>query len=136
MAAAPETTPEVAAGFSASQCRAVDRAIFEHRDMRRLLTAAHHAHSVGFMFEEPMLQQERWASRCALDDLLFENSWSTPPANALALRPNRGVRRMSAQPLPAQQALRAALSASTAGAMAAVEPSDSAHAPLSPETSQ
>ncbi len=37
-------------------------------------------------YEEPMLQQERWAQRCALDDLLFENSWgqalqvALPPA--------------------------------------------------------
>ena len=51
-----------AAGFSAPECQAVYRAIFERRDMRhfaggtvapevmrRLLTAAHHAPSVGFM---------------------------------------------------------------------------------------
>ena len=87
MSATPETTPEIAAGFSASQCRAVDRAIFEHRDMRRLLTAAHHAHSVGFMFEEPMLQQERWASRCALDDSLFENSGRKPLQTPLLCGP-------------------------------------------------
>lgn len=54
-----ETT---AAGFSAAECQAVYRAIFERRDMRhfaggavapevmrRLLIAAHHAPSVGFM---------------------------------------------------------------------------------------
>jgi 5,6-dimethylbenzimidazole synthase len=28
----------------------------------------------GF-YEEPMLQKERWAARCALDDLIFEDSW-------------------------------------------------------------
>lgn len=78
MAAAPETTPEVAAGFSASECRAVYRAIFERRDMRhfaggtvapevmrRLLTAAHHGPSVGFMqpwrfmrISDPALRQD------------------------------------------------------------------------------
>lgn len=26
-------------------------------------------------YEEPMLQQQRWARRCALDDLIFENRW-------------------------------------------------------------
>ena len=30
---------------------------------------------VHAFYEEPMLQQERWARRCALDDLLFENTW-------------------------------------------------------------
>ncbi|MDP2450286.1 MAG: 5,6-dimethylbenzimidazole synthase [Polaromonas sp.] len=36
----------------------------------------------GF-YEEPMLQQERWARRCALEDLVFENSWGQPMAPAL-----------------------------------------------------
>lgn len=31
----------------------------------------------GF-YEEPMLQQQRWASRCALDEVLFEDAWSQP----------------------------------------------------------
>lgn len=31
----------------------------------------------GF-YEEPMLQQQRWASRCALDDVLFEDAWGQP----------------------------------------------------------
>lgn len=37
---------------------------------------------VHAFYEEPMLQQERWAKRCALDDLLFENTWGQklPPA--------------------------------------------------------
>ena len=39
---------------------------------------------VHAFYEEPMLQKERWAKRCALDDLLFENRWGTalqtPPA--------------------------------------------------------
>ena len=30
---------------------------------------------VDDFYEEPMLQQQRWARRCALDDLIFENSW-------------------------------------------------------------
>ena len=30
---------------------------------------------VHAFYDEPMLQQERWAQRCALDDLLFENNW-------------------------------------------------------------
>lgn len=30
---------------------------------------------VHAFYEAPMLQQERWAKRCALDDLLFENRW-------------------------------------------------------------
>jgi 5,6-dimethylbenzimidazole synthase len=32
---------------------------------------------VHAFYEEPMLQQERWAKRCVLDDLLFENTWGT-----------------------------------------------------------
>ncbi len=30
---------------------------------------------VPAFYDEPMLQQERWAQRCALDDLLFEDGW-------------------------------------------------------------
>ena len=30
---------------------------------------------VHAFYEEPMLQQERWAKRCPLDDLLFEDAW-------------------------------------------------------------
>jgi 5,6-dimethylbenzimidazole synthase len=33
---------------------------------------------VHAFYEEPMLQQARWAKRCPLDDLLFENSWGQP----------------------------------------------------------
>ena len=39
---------------------------------------------VHAFYEEPMLQQERWATRCALDDLLFENTWGQPLAPAVA----------------------------------------------------
>lgn len=37
---------------------------------------------VSEFYEEPMLQQQRWARRCALDDLVFENSWGQPMASA------------------------------------------------------
>jgi len=30
---------------------------------------------VHAFYEEPMLQKERWAKRCPLDDLLFEDTW-------------------------------------------------------------
>jgi 5,6-dimethylbenzimidazole synthase len=40
---------------------------------------------VQAFYEEPMLQQERWATRCPLDDLLFENTWGQP------LSPTRSV---------------------------------------------
>jgi len=30
---------------------------------------------VHAFYEEPMLQQQRWTQRCALDDLLFEDRW-------------------------------------------------------------
>ena len=30
---------------------------------------------VPAFYDEPMLQQERWAQRCPLDDLLFEDHW-------------------------------------------------------------
>ena len=33
---------------------------------------------VHAFYEEPMLQKERWAKRCALDDLLFEDTWGQP----------------------------------------------------------
>jgi 5,6-dimethylbenzimidazole synthase len=35
---------------------------------------------VQAFYEEPMLQQERWARRCALDDLIYEDSWGQPVA--------------------------------------------------------
>lgn len=35
---------------------------------------------VHSFYEEPMLQQERWAKRCPLDDLLFEDTWGQPLA--------------------------------------------------------
>lgn len=33
---------------------------------------------VQAFYEEPMLQKERWAQRCPLDDLLFEDGWGQP----------------------------------------------------------
>lgn len=35
---------------------------------------------VHAFYEEPMLQQERWAKRAPLDSLLFENTWGHPLA--------------------------------------------------------
>lgn len=35
---------------------------------------------VQAFYEEPMLQQERWAKRCPLDDLIFEDAWGQPPS--------------------------------------------------------
>ena len=38
---------------------------------------------VPAFYDEPMLQQERWAKRCPLDELLFEDTWGqavAPPA--------------------------------------------------------
>ena len=33
---------------------------------------------VHHFYEEPMLQQQRWAQRCALDNVLFEDAWGQP----------------------------------------------------------
>ncbi|MEO8119369.1 MAG: 5,6-dimethylbenzimidazole synthase [Rhodoferax sp.] len=33
---------------------------------------------VHAFYEEPMLQRERWAKRCPLDDLIFEDAWGQP----------------------------------------------------------
>lgn len=33
---------------------------------------------VKAFYEEPMLQQQRWAKRCPLDDLIFEDAWGQP----------------------------------------------------------
>jgi 5,6-dimethylbenzimidazole synthase len=33
---------------------------------------------VQAFYDEPMLQQERWAKRCPLDDLIFEDAWGQP----------------------------------------------------------
>lgn len=33
---------------------------------------------VQHFYEEPMLQQQRWAQRCALDNVLFEDTWGQP----------------------------------------------------------
>ncbi|MHB8950901.1 MAG: 5,6-dimethylbenzimidazole synthase [Rhodoferax sp.] len=38
---------------------------------------------VHAFYEEPMLQKERWAKRCALDDLLFEDTWGQALGQAL-----------------------------------------------------
>jgi len=36
---------------------------------------------VQAFYEEPMLQQQRWAKRCPLDDLIFEDIWGQPACN-------------------------------------------------------
>ena len=33
---------------------------------------------VQAFYDEPMLQQEHWAKRCPLDDLIFEDAWGQP----------------------------------------------------------
>ena len=40
----------------------------------------------GF-YEEPMLQQARWAQRCCLDDLLFEDRWGQALSTATGVPP-------------------------------------------------
>lgn len=60
--------------------------MFEPSAVRTLLNMPVDAEPVALLclgpvdkfYEEPMLQQERWAKRCALDDLLYENSWGQP----------------------------------------------------------
>ena len=60
--------------------------MFEPTAVRTLLNMPLDAEPVALLclgpvdkfYEEPMLQQERWAKRCALDDLLYENSWGQP----------------------------------------------------------
>ncbi len=34
---------------------------------------------VSTFYDQPLLQQEGWAERQAIDDLVFENFWNTPP---------------------------------------------------------
>lgn len=51
---------------------------------------------VPAFYEEPMLQQERWAQRCALDDLLFEDSWG----HGLGQRLNKASNASSGNGLP------------------------------------
>jgi len=35
---------------------------------------------VSAFYEQPMLQQERWARRAALGDLVFDEQWGQPSA--------------------------------------------------------
>lgn len=57
--------------------------MFEPEAVRRLLYMPEGAEPIAVLclgpvhefYEEPMLQQERWARRSALSDLLFEDSW-------------------------------------------------------------
>jgi 5,6-dimethylbenzimidazole synthase len=84
---------EAAAAFSAAECQAVYRAIFERRDMRhfaggvvapetmrRLLTAAHHAPSVGFMQPWRFLRVADPALRSRLHALVEEERVQTARA--------------------------------------------------------
>ena len=41
---------------------------------------------VSDFYDEPMLQQERWARRCKLDDLIFEDSWGQAAVAPAALK--------------------------------------------------
>ncbi|MDD2725606.1 MAG: 5,6-dimethylbenzimidazole synthase [Methylovulum sp.] len=36
---------------------------------------------VATFYDQPLLEQEAWASRQNLDDLIFENTWNTPPCS-------------------------------------------------------
>ncbi len=61
--------------------------LFEPAAVRTLLDMPADAEPVALLcigpvaefYAEPMLQQERWAKRCALDDLIFEDRWGQPP---------------------------------------------------------
>lgn len=83
--------------FSADECRAVYRAIFERRDMRhfsggtvapevmqRLLTAAHHAPSVGFMQPWRFIRIASTSLRTQLHSLVEQERVQT--ARALGAR--------------------------------------------------
>ena len=69
--------------FNAAETRAVYRAIFDPSTVAALLNMPESAapkallciSPVHVFYREPMLQQERWARRCPLDELLFENRW-------------------------------------------------------------
>ncbi len=85
--------------FSDYERDAVYRAILERRDVRRnvlptptsdgvlmrVLTAAHHAGSVGFMQPWDFVVITKQATKCAVKDLFVE-------ANAKASAPYRGIR--------------------------------------------
>ena len=96
-------TPPAANAFSALETQAVYRAIFERRDMRhfsggtvapeimrRLLTAAHHAPSVGFMQPWRFVRISDAALRLRLKELVEEERLQT--ARALGEREDAFMR--------------------------------------------
>jgi 5,6-dimethylbenzimidazole synthase len=60
--------------------------LFEPEELKALLAMPGGSHPVAILclghvarfYDKPMLEQERWAGRKDLDDLLFENYWNTP----------------------------------------------------------
>lgn len=99
----PPAIADTAAGFSAEECRAVYRAIYERRDMRhfaggtvapevmrRLLMAAHHAPSVGFMQPWRFMRIADVALREQLQVLVEEERLQT--ARALGQREDAFMR--------------------------------------------
>jgi 5,6-dimethylbenzimidazole synthase len=60
--------------------------LFEPEELKALLAMPDGSHPVAILclghvarfYDKPMLEQERWAGRKDLDDLLFENYWNTP----------------------------------------------------------
>ena len=69
--------------------------MFDPAAMRSLLNMPLSAEPVALLclgpvaqfYEEPMLQQERWARRCPLDALIYENSWGQAMVPALPVLP-------------------------------------------------
>ena len=100
---APDTAPPPGLAFTDAQRHAVYRAIFERRDMRhftggvvepavmrRLLTAAHHAPSVGFMQPWRFIRVTRLAMRQQLHAVVEQERLNT--ARALGQREDEFMR--------------------------------------------
>jgi 5,6-dimethylbenzimidazole synthase len=60
--------------------------LFEPEELKALLAMPSGSHPVAILclghvarfYDRPMLEQEHWAERKELDDMLFENAWNTP----------------------------------------------------------
>jgi 5,6-dimethylbenzimidazole synthase len=60
--------------------------LFEPEDLKTLLAMPAGSRPAAILclghvarfYDRPMLEQERWAERKELDDMLFENAWNTP----------------------------------------------------------
>ncbi|MDP3903042.1 MAG: nitroreductase family protein, partial [Methylococcaceae bacterium] len=60
--------------------------MFEPTALKKLLNMPDDSQPVAILclghvdnfYDKPMLEQEQWASRLALNTLLFENTWNTP----------------------------------------------------------